>query len=48
MDHGTPEDIRQELLVLRELHEEFPWMIICRGRGEKGHGRRAGLESSIA
>jgi hypothetical protein len=33
MDAGTPDDIRDELLRLRELHEEFPGMMIYRGGG---------------
>jgi hypothetical protein len=33
IDFGTPEDIRCELLRLRDLHREFPGMMIYRGGG---------------
>jgi len=33
VDFGTPEQIRDELLTLRELHQEFPGMMIYRGGG---------------
>jgi len=33
LDAGTPEDIRRELTELRELHREYPGMIIYRGGG---------------
>lgn len=33
VDFGTPEDIRRELAGLRELHQEFPGMMIYRGGG---------------
>ena len=35
VDHGTPEDIRQELLRLRELHREYPGIIMYRGGNRK-------------
>ena len=31
IDHGTPEDVRRELRQLRELHAEYPGMIMYRG-----------------
>ena len=33
VDFGTPEDIRRELALLRELHADFPGMMIYRGGG---------------
>lgn len=33
VDFGTPEQIREELLTLRRLHQEFPGMMIYRGGG---------------
>ncbi|MBC8233475.1 hypothetical protein H8E77_28330 [bacterium] len=33
VDFGTPDDIYQELRTLRELHEEFPGMMMYRGGG---------------
>ena len=38
IDCGTPEDIRSELLRLRELHRVFPGMMIYRGGGEPRAG----------
>ena len=33
IDHGTPEDVRRELLQFRELHEQYPGIITyCGGR----------------
>ncbi|MDX1359661.1 MAG: uroporphyrinogen decarboxylase family protein, partial [Clostridia bacterium] len=32
-DYGNPGEIREELLKLRELHDEFPGMMIYRGGG---------------
>ncbi len=34
-DHGTPEDIRRELLRIRDLHRTYPGMIMYRGGGAK-------------
>ncbi len=34
-DHGTPEDIRHELLRLRSLHQEYPGIFMYRGGGRK-------------
>lgn len=33
IDFGTPDDIYKELKMLRELHEEFPGMMMYRGGG---------------
>jgi len=33
IDHGTPEDVEQELLRLRVLHAEYPGIIMYRGGG---------------
>lgn len=33
MDHGTPEQVRAEILKLRALHDRFPGMIIYSGGG---------------
>ncbi len=33
MDFGTPEQIRAELATLRELHQEYPGMMMYRGGG---------------
>lgn len=33
IDHGTPEDVRRELLQLRELHAEYPGIMMYRGGG---------------
>ena len=31
IDHGTPEDVKQELQKIRELHAEYPGIIMYRG-----------------
>ncbi len=38
IDFGTPEDIYRELTKLRELHEEFPGMMIYMGGGKPAPG----------
>ncbi len=38
IDFGTPEDICRELRELRELHEEFPGMMMYRGGGNPKPG----------
>ncbi|MBI3973144.1 MAG: hypothetical protein HY332_17860 [Chloroflexi bacterium] len=38
VDFGTPEEIYQELRKLRELHEEFPGMMMYRGGGNPPPG----------
>jgi len=35
IDVGTPEDVRQELLMIRELHQEYPGIIMYRGGNQK-------------
>jgi hypothetical protein len=44
IDFGTPEDIRQELMELRQLHEEFPGMMIYRGGGNPKPGNAEAFE----
>jgi len=38
IDFGTPDDIYKELKILRELHEEFPGMMMYRGGGNPKPG----------
>ena len=38
IDFGTPDDIRRELAALRELHQDFPGMMIYRGGGNPRSG----------
>ncbi|MFQ6040156.1 MAG: uroporphyrinogen decarboxylase family protein [Candidatus Poribacteria bacterium] len=38
IDFGTPEEIYKELKMLRELHQEFPGMMIYRGGGNPKPG----------
>ena len=38
IDFGTPDDIYKELSKLRELHEEFPGMMMYRGGGNPKPG----------
>jgi hypothetical protein len=38
IDFGSPEDIRRELTTLRDLHAEFPGMMIYRGGGNPKPG----------
>ena len=35
LDHGTPEDVRRELLRLRDLHRRYPGLFIYPGGGRK-------------
>ena len=35
IDHGEPEDVRKELLKLRELHQEYPGIFMYRGGSRK-------------
>jgi hypothetical protein len=38
IDFGTPEDLRREFAKLRELHQDFPGMMIYRGGGSPAPG----------
>ncbi|MCD6352522.1 MAG: hypothetical protein J7M26_10415 [Armatimonadetes bacterium] len=38
VDFGTPDDLRQELQTLRELHHQYPGMMIYRGGGNPRPG----------
>ena len=38
IDMGTPDDIRQEMQRLRELHQRFPGILMYRGGGEPAPG----------
>lgn len=44
IDFGTPDDIRRELATLRELHQEFPGMMIYRGGGNPREGNAEAFE----
>ena len=44
IDFGTPEDIRRELAKLRDLHQEFPGMMIYRGGGDPLPGNAEAFE----
>ena len=44
IDFGTPEEIREELAVLRNLHQEFPGMMIYRGGGNPRPGNAEAFE----
>ncbi len=44
IDFGTAEDIRRELLRLRELHQEFPGMMMYRGGGNPRPGNAEAFE----
>ena len=38
IDVGTPEDIREELVRLRDLHQQYPGIMMYRGGGEPAPG----------
>ncbi len=48
MDFGTPEAIRRELQALRDLHQEFPGMIIYAGGGNPPPENAAAFRQSYA
>jgi hypothetical protein len=45
IDFGKPEDIYKELAALRDLHQEFPGMMIYRGGGNPRPGNAEAFES---
>jgi hypothetical protein len=41
LDHGTPEDVWEEMRRLRRLHREYPGILMYRGGGRKSECVRA-------